>query len=120
MLLPLPTDNDLQGSDGSGSLGGPDVRRRIPIKLISKQPLRSKPPPRTQRPGSRPPKLEASEDGKLILALPVQSKVAQKHLNEEKKCMMEYVINLILNVSLQISKLITTKYFFSIQLFINE
>ncbi|XP_077399748.1 E3 ubiquitin-protein ligase Hakai-like [Vanacampus margaritifer] len=49
------SDNDLQGSDGSGSLGGPDVRRRIPIKLISKQPLRTKPPPRAQRPGSRPP-----------------------------------------------------------------
>ncbi|XP_061618340.1 E3 ubiquitin-protein ligase Hakai-like [Phyllopteryx taeniolatus] len=49
------SDNDLQGSDGSGSLGGPDVRRRIPIKLISKQPLRIKPPPRVQRPGNRPP-----------------------------------------------------------------
>ncbi|KAJ8245298.1 hypothetical protein GJAV_G00269240 [Gymnothorax javanicus] len=36
-------DNDLQGTDGSGSLGGPDVRRMIPIKLISKQPIRSKP-----------------------------------------------------------------------------
>ncbi|XP_019721583.1 E3 ubiquitin-protein ligase Hakai [Hippocampus comes] len=48
------SDNDLQGSDGSGSLGGPDVRRRIPIKLISKQPLRIKPPPRVQRPGNRP------------------------------------------------------------------
>ncbi|KAF7650239.1 hypothetical protein LDENG_00129070 [Lucifuga dentata] len=55
-------DNDLQGSDGSGSLGGPDVRRRIPIKLISKQPLRSKPQPRPQRPGSRPIKNEAGED----------------------------------------------------------
>lgn len=57
-------DNDLQGSDGSGSLGGPDVRRRIPIKLISKQPLRSKPPPRAQRPSSRPCKNEPGEDGK--------------------------------------------------------
>ncbi|XP_035257248.1 E3 ubiquitin-protein ligase Hakai-like isoform X2 [Anguilla anguilla] len=37
------SDNDLQGTDGSGSLGGPDVRRRIPLKLISKQPIRSKP-----------------------------------------------------------------------------
>ncbi|AWP00968.1 putative E3 ubiquitin-protein ligase Hakai-like [Scophthalmus maximus] len=55
-------DNDLQGSDGSGNLGGPDVRRRIPIKLISKQPLRSKPPPRAQRPSSRPTKSEAGED----------------------------------------------------------
>ncbi|KAI4796395.1 hypothetical protein KUCAC02_027793, partial [Chaenocephalus aceratus] len=57
--------NDLQGSDGSGCLGGPDVRRRIPIKLISKQPLRSKPPPRTQRPSSRPPKVEPGEDEKF-------------------------------------------------------
>uniref|UniRef100_A0A8D0D052 Cbl proto-oncogene-like 1, E3 ubiquitin protein ligase n=1 Tax=Sander lucioperca TaxID=283035 RepID=A0A8D0D052_SANLU len=57
-----PADNDLQGSDGSGILGGPDVRRRIPIKLISKQPIRSKPQPRTQRPSSRPCKSEAGED----------------------------------------------------------
>ncbi|XP_029350593.1 E3 ubiquitin-protein ligase Hakai isoform X1 [Echeneis naucrates] len=58
------SDNDLQGSDGSGNLGGPDVRRRvpIPIKLISKQPLRSKPQPRIQRPSIRPPKSEAGED----------------------------------------------------------
>ncbi len=60
------TDNDLQGSDGSGSLGGPDVRRRIPIKLISKQPLRSKPQPRSQRP-SRPIKSEAGENGRNSL-----------------------------------------------------
>ncbi|KAK5876978.1 hypothetical protein CesoFtcFv8_026275 [Champsocephalus esox] len=59
------SDNDLQGSDGSGCLGGPDVRRRIPIKLISKQPLRSKPPPRTQRPSSRLPKVESGEDEKF-------------------------------------------------------
>uniref|UniRef100_A0A673CLX8 Uncharacterized protein n=1 Tax=Sphaeramia orbicularis TaxID=375764 RepID=A0A673CLX8_9TELE len=57
------SDNDLQGSDGSGSLGGPDVRRRIPIKLISKQPLRSKPQPRIQRPSGRPCKSESGEDG---------------------------------------------------------
>lgn len=63
------TDNDLQGSDGSGSLGGPDVRRRIPIKLLSKQAIRSKPPPRIQRPGSRPPKSETGEDGRLIVKL---------------------------------------------------
>ncbi|KAI1882119.1 hypothetical protein AGOR_G00247400 [Albula goreensis] len=43
------SDNDLQGTDGSGSLGGPDVRRRIPIKLISKQAVRSKPVVRPQR-----------------------------------------------------------------------
>ncbi|XP_069485253.1 E3 ubiquitin-protein ligase Hakai isoform X5 [Ambystoma mexicanum] len=30
-------DNDLQGTNSTGSLGGLDVRRRIPIKLISKQ-----------------------------------------------------------------------------------
>ncbi|XP_077450568.1 E3 ubiquitin-protein ligase Hakai [Stigmatopora argus] len=48
------SDNDLQGSDGSGSLGGPEVRKRIPIKLISKPPLRTKPLPRVQRPGNRP------------------------------------------------------------------
>lgn len=65
VYIPLSlTDNDLQGSDGSGSLGGPDVRRRIPIKLISKQLLRSKPPPRIQRPSCRPPKIEPGEDGK--------------------------------------------------------
>ncbi|XP_033831877.2 E3 ubiquitin-protein ligase Hakai [Periophthalmus magnuspinnatus] len=56
------SDNDLQGSDGSGSLGGPDVRRRIPIKLISKPPLRSKPPPRAPRPGGRVCKSETGED----------------------------------------------------------
>ncbi|KAG8005756.1 E3 ubiquitin-protein ligase Hakai, partial [Nibea albiflora] len=61
-LPSFPADNDLQGSDGSGSLGGPDVRRRIPIKLISKQPLRSKPQPRIQRPGNRPSKSEAGDD----------------------------------------------------------
>uniref|UniRef100_A0A8C6TL04 Cbl proto-oncogene-like 1, E3 ubiquitin protein ligase n=1 Tax=Neogobius melanostomus TaxID=47308 RepID=A0A8C6TL04_9GOBI len=55
-------NNDLQGSDGSGSLGGPDVRRRIPIKLISKQPLRSKPPLRVPRPGGRVSKSEPVDD----------------------------------------------------------
>ncbi|XP_061085895.1 E3 ubiquitin-protein ligase Hakai-like isoform X2 [Conger conger] len=35
------SDNDLQGTDGSGSLVGADVRRAI--KLISKQPIRTKP-----------------------------------------------------------------------------
>uniref|UniRef100_A0A1A8G234 RING-type E3 ubiquitin transferase n=1 Tax=Nothobranchius korthausae TaxID=1143690 RepID=A0A1A8G234_9TELE len=59
------SDGDLQGSDGSGSLGGLDVRRRIPIKLISKQPLRSKPQQRMQRPGTRPCKSEPGEDGTL-------------------------------------------------------
>ncbi|XP_017330537.1 E3 ubiquitin-protein ligase Hakai isoform X2 [Ictalurus punctatus] len=48
-------DNDLQGTDGSGALGGPDVRRRIPIKLLTKQTVRSKPPARPQRPTARLP-----------------------------------------------------------------
>lgn len=117
-LLPLPTDNDLQGSDGSGSLGGPDVRRRIPIKLISKQPLRTKPPPRTQRPGSRQPKLEAGEDGKLILHTHGAIKVDQEHSDEEKKYIMLYVININLNVVLQMNNSITTKHVSSIQLLI--
>ncbi|XP_046878951.1 E3 ubiquitin-protein ligase Hakai [Hypomesus transpacificus] len=55
-------DNDLQGTDGSGSLGGPDVRRRIPIKLISKQPIRIKPAPRSQRPMSRLPSKQSAGD----------------------------------------------------------
>ncbi|XP_014008774.1 E3 ubiquitin-protein ligase Hakai isoform X1 [Salmo salar] len=56
-------DNDLQGTDGSGSLGGPDVRRRIPIKLISKPTIRSKPAPRTQRPmGRQPSKPQAGDE----------------------------------------------------------
>ena len=63
----LYTDNDLQGTDGSGSLGGPDVRRRIPIKLISKQPIRIKPPPRSQRPTSRlPSKPSAGDEGTVL------------------------------------------------------
>ncbi|KAJ8387034.1 hypothetical protein AAFF_G00162110 [Aldrovandia affinis] len=49
------SDNDLQGTDGSGSLGGPDVRRRIPIKLISKQAIRTKPVVRPQRATNRLP-----------------------------------------------------------------
>lgn len=47
------SDNDLQGTDGSGSLGGLDVRRQIPIKLLSKQTVRGKPPTRPQRPTTR-------------------------------------------------------------------
>ncbi|XP_042191093.1 E3 ubiquitin-protein ligase Hakai isoform X3 [Callorhinchus milii] len=45
----ISKDKDLQGTDGSGSLGGIDVRRRIPIKLISKQSNRNRVPSRTQR-----------------------------------------------------------------------
>ncbi|KAJ3611976.1 hypothetical protein NHX12_020255 [Muraenolepis orangiensis] len=56
------SDNDLQGSDGSGNLGGPDVRRRIPIKLLSKQPVRTKPQPRPPRSTSRPSKTPAGEE----------------------------------------------------------
>ncbi|PWA20064.1 hypothetical protein CCH79_00016077, partial [Gambusia affinis] len=58
-------ENDLPGGDGSGSLSDLDVRRRIPIKLLSKPPLRSKPPPRIQRPGIRPCKPEPGEDDKF-------------------------------------------------------
>ncbi|KAJ8261817.1 hypothetical protein GJAV_G00158750 [Gymnothorax javanicus] len=49
------SDNDLQGTDGPGILGGPDVRRRIPIKLISKPVIRSKPVVRPQRAVNRVP-----------------------------------------------------------------
>uniref|UniRef100_A0A8C2GAS6 Uncharacterized protein n=1 Tax=Cyprinus carpio TaxID=7962 RepID=A0A8C2GAS6_CYPCA len=48
-------NNDLQGTDGSGSLGGLDVRRQIPIKLLSKQTERGKLPTRPQRPDTRLP-----------------------------------------------------------------
>lgn len=48
-------DSDLQGTNSSGSLGGPDVRRRIPIKLISKQATKIKASPRSQRAMSRLP-----------------------------------------------------------------
>ncbi|KAG9345704.1 hypothetical protein JZ751_008848 [Albula glossodonta] len=58
------SDNDLQGTDGSGSLGGPDVRRRIPIKLLSKQAIRSKPVVRPQRAMNRlPSKSTGDEEG---------------------------------------------------------
>lgn len=56
-------DNDLQGTDGSGALGGPDVRRRIPIKLLTKQTVRSKPPARPQRPTARLPSNGQINDG---------------------------------------------------------
>nr|XP_029523662.1 E3 ubiquitin-protein ligase Hakai-like isoform X1 [Oncorhynchus nerka] len=55
-------DTDLQGTDGSGILGGPDVRRRIPIKLISKQPVRNKAVNHSQRPLSRLPSKTQSND----------------------------------------------------------
>ncbi|KAG5845976.1 hypothetical protein ANANG_G00144860 [Anguilla anguilla] len=56
------SDNDLQGTDGSGSLGGPDVRRRIPIKLISKPVIRSKPVVRPQRAMNRLPSKSQTGD----------------------------------------------------------
>ncbi|XP_051976162.1 E3 ubiquitin-protein ligase Hakai isoform X2 [Xyrauchen texanus] len=46
---------DFQGTDGSGSLGGLDVRRQIPIKLLSKQSVRGKTAARPQRPNNRLP-----------------------------------------------------------------
>lgn len=49
------TDNELQGTNSSGSLGGLDVRRRIPIKLISKQGNKAKASPRTPRTINRMP-----------------------------------------------------------------
>ncbi|XP_038874141.1 E3 ubiquitin-protein ligase Hakai-like isoform X2 [Salvelinus namaycush] len=55
-------DTDLQGTDGSGILGSPDVRRRIPIKLLSKQPVRSKAVNHSQRPLSRLPSKTQSND----------------------------------------------------------
>lgn len=57
-------DNDLQGTDGSGALGGPDVRRRIPIKLLSKQTVISNPSSRSQRPTARLPSNGQNNDGK--------------------------------------------------------
>lgn len=56
-------DNDLQGTNSSGSLGGLDVRRRIPIKLISKQPNKTKPAPRAPRIMNRmPSKAQAGDE----------------------------------------------------------
>ncbi|XP_072715840.1 E3 ubiquitin-protein ligase Hakai isoform X1 [Ciconia boyciana] len=56
-------DNDLQGTNSSGSLGGLDVRRRIPIKLISKQANKTKPAPRTPRNMNRmPSKTQAGDE----------------------------------------------------------
>jgi hypothetical protein len=60
------TDNELQGTNSSGSLGGLDVRRRIPIKLISKQANKAKPAPRTQRTINRmPAKAPPGDEGNL-------------------------------------------------------
>lgn len=57
----------MQGTNSSGSLGGLDVRRRIPIKLISKQTNKTKPAPRTPRNMNRmPSKTQAGDEGKLI------------------------------------------------------
>lgn len=60
-------DNDLQGTNSSASLGGLDVRRRIPIKLISKQTNKTKPAPRAPRAMNRmPAKTQAGDEGKLL------------------------------------------------------
>ncbi|GCC38208.1 hypothetical protein chiPu_0016720, partial [Chiloscyllium punctatum] len=58
-------DKDLQGTDGSGCLSGVDVRRRIPIKLISKQSNRNRISSRIQRNMSRnsTKSLTADEEG---------------------------------------------------------
>uniref|UniRef100_A0A8C4TRV9 Uncharacterized protein n=1 Tax=Falco tinnunculus TaxID=100819 RepID=A0A8C4TRV9_FALTI len=48
-------DNDLQGTDSSGSSGGLDVHRRIPIKLISKQTNKTQPALQTPRTMNRMP-----------------------------------------------------------------
>ncbi|XP_030636996.1 E3 ubiquitin-protein ligase Hakai isoform X2 [Chanos chanos] len=54
----------MQGTENSGILGGPDVRKRIPIKLLPKQARSSKPTPRTQRPmGRLPSKSHLGDDG---------------------------------------------------------
>ncbi|XP_068132387.1 E3 ubiquitin-protein ligase Hakai isoform X1 [Hyperolius riggenbachi] len=57
------SDNDLQGTNSMGSLSGLDVRRRIPIKLISKHPNKSKPSPRPPRNMNRiPAKTQQGEE----------------------------------------------------------
>lgn len=63
-FLFLHADNDMQGTDGP--LGGPDVRRRIPIKLLPKQ-ARNKPAPRPQRPAGRLLPKAHSEEGIVCL-----------------------------------------------------
>uniref|UniRef100_A0A8C1Z1R8 Uncharacterized protein n=1 Tax=Cyprinus carpio TaxID=7962 RepID=A0A8C1Z1R8_CYPCA len=67
-------DNDLQGTDGSGSLGGLDVRRQIPIKLLSKQTERGKLPTRPQRPDTRLP--SKNEEGGFESDMPINSTFA--------------------------------------------
>ncbi|ERE74180.1 E3 ubiquitin-protein ligase [Cricetulus griseus] len=61
--VPFIIDNELQGTNSSGSLGGLDVRRRIPIKLISKQANKVKPAPRTQRTIRMPAKVPPGDEG---------------------------------------------------------
>lgn len=56
-------DIDLQGTDGSGVFGGPDVRRRIPIKLLSKQIIRNKPPAWPQQSIARLPSNGQGDEG---------------------------------------------------------
>lgn len=68
--VPFIIDNELQGTNSSGTLGGLDVRRRIPIKLISKQANKVKPAPRTQRTISRmPAKAPPGDEGNSCVVL---------------------------------------------------
>lgn len=67
--VPFIIDNELQGTNSSGSLGGLDVRRRIPIKLISKQANKVKPAPRTQRTIRMPAKVPPGDEGNSCIVL---------------------------------------------------
>ena len=79
----------MQGTDGPGILGGPDVRRRIPIKLISKQAVRSKPVTRSQRPASRlPSKIQPGEDGKQTLLVLKGTMIKLKN-SEQLPCFLD-------------------------------
>uniref|UniRef100_A0A7N8WT39 Cbl proto-oncogene-like 1, E3 ubiquitin protein ligase n=1 Tax=Mastacembelus armatus TaxID=205130 RepID=A0A7N8WT39_9TELE len=85
-------------NDGSGILGGLDVRRRIPIKLISKQPIRSKPQPRIQRPNTRPLKTESGDDGRYILEFECGTKAGDVFANQRRfpqPLFWDYKLNLI-------------------------
>lgn len=76
-------DNDLQGTVGSGAFGGPDVRRRIPIKLLSKQTIRSKPPARAQQPTARLPSNGQSAEGEMNDCMFVT--ICQKEITQSKR-----------------------------------
>lgn len=80
-FFPIHIDNELQGTNSSGSLGGLDVRRRIPIKLISKQANKVKPAPRTQRTVSRMPAKAAQGDEGNLFKLKCSSKIWHPHVD---------------------------------------